>query len=516
VALSTEGWDAIVIGSGIGGLTCAAALAKYKHRVLVLEQHRVAGGLTHTFSREGWTWGVGVHYLGDMGQEDEAEGLLEWISDGTIRMASMGPVYDAIHFPDGFVTHFARPEEALRRELKAKFPDSISEIDAWFDALHAAQSAGHAVFALRAMAEPMASLYRIWKSESINRWCGRTTREVLTQLIKDPRLCSVLAAQWGDYGSLPSRSCFGIHSIVVSNFFNGGFYPVGGAGVFAEQLSRVIEGAGGEVRVATRVSELLIESAKVVGVRTESGEEIRGTRVVSDIGARNTIARLLPPAMREGAWAREILALSPTAGHVALYLGLEGDIGSMGASTVNRWFYETWDLESSLWTDPLKQPKAPVMYVSFPSLKDPSHDPGPRKLHTVEAFAYADWRLFAPWETSRPGERPAAYRKLKAKIQQQMVAQFSCYFPALGPLIRYAEVSTPLSMTAATGAHEGAMYGLEPTPARFLCKWLHAKTPVDGLYLAGQDVATPGVQGAMMGGILAAAAIDAKLLSRLG
>ena len=509
-------WDTIVIGSGIGGLACAAALAKYKHKVLVLEQHHVAGGLTHTFSREGWTWGIGVHYLGDMGQEDEAEGLLEWISDGTIRMASMGPVYDAIHFPDGFVTHFARPEEALRRELKEKFPDSVSEIDTWFDALRAAQSAGHAVFALRAMAEPMASFYRIWKSEAINRWCGRTTREVLSQLVTDPRLCSVLAAQWGDYGSLPSRSCFGIHSVVVSNFFNGGYYPVGGAAVFAEKLSRVIEAAGGEVRVDNRVTELLIEDGKVTGVMTESGEIIRGPRVVSDIGARNTIAHLLPPAMRDGAWAREILGLSPTVAHVGLYLGLEGDVGSMGASTANHWFYETWDIESSLWTDPLKQPTAPVLHVSFPSLKDPNHNPGPRKLHTVEAFAYTDWQLFAPWEKSRPGARPAAYRKLKAKIAQHMVAQFGRYFPALGPLIRYSEVSTPLSTMAVTGAHEGAMYGLEPTPARFLCRWLHAKTPVEGLYLAGQDVGTPGVQGAMMGGILAAAAIDAKLLSRLG
>lgn len=156
-----------------------------------------------------------------------------------------------------------------------------------------------------------------------------------------------------------------------------------------------------------------------------------------------------------------------------------------------------------------------MLRVSFPSLKDPSYDPGPRKLHTVEAFAYTDWQIFARWEDSVPNQRPAAYLRLKALIEKRMIAQFSRYFPALGPLIRHSEVSTPLSMTAITGAHEGAMFGIEPTPARFLCRWLHAKTPVSGLYLAGQDVGTPGVQGAMMGGILAAAAIEPKLLSRL-
>jgi all-trans-retinol 13,14-reductase len=509
-------WDVVVVGSGIGGLACAAALAKYRHRVLVLEQNQVAGGLTHTFTRGDWTWGVGVHYLGDMGQEDENEGLLEWISGGTIRMASMGPVYDTIHFPDGFVTHFVRPEEALKRELKAKFPASLGQIDSWFDALHAAQSAGHAVFALRAMPEPIATFYRLWRGETIDRWCGRTTREVLDELITDPRLRSVLAAQWGDYGSVPSRSCFGIHSVVVSNFFNGGYYPVGGAGVFAEKLTRVIEAAGGKVQLDTRVMGLLMEAGVVAGVETDAGEIFRTERVVSDIGARNTIAKLLPEPMREAEWAREILTLSPTVAHVALYLGLEGDIGAMGASASNHWFYETWDLESALWSSPREQSMAPVLYVSFPSLKDPSYDPGPRRLHTVEAYAYTDWQAFARWQDSTPGRRPAAYRKLKAHMEKQMIAQFSRYFPALGPLIRYSEVSTPLSMTATIGAHEGAMFGLEPTPARFLCKWLHAKTPVTGLYLAGQDVGTPGVQGAMMGGILAAAAIEPKLLSRLG
>ncbi|MET0218936.1 MAG: NAD(P)/FAD-dependent oxidoreductase [Burkholderiales bacterium] len=514
--MSRDDWDAIVIGSGIGGLACAAALAKYKHRVLVLEQHSVPGGLTHTFSREGWTWGVGVHYLGDMGQEDEEEGLLEWISGNTIQMASMGAVYDTIHFPGGFVTQFVRPEEALKRELKEKFPASVAEIDAWFDALRAAQSAGNAVFALRAMPDPMATFYRMWKGDTIGRWCGRTTEQVLQQIISDSRLRSVLASQWGDYGSVPSRSCFGIHSVVVSNFFNGGYYPLGGAAVYAEKLTQVIKAAGGEVRVNHRVTELLMDGEAVTGVSTEAGESFHAARVVSDVGARNTVARLLPEPLRDGEWAREILALSPAVAHIGLYLGLEGEIGSMGASASNHWFYETWDLESSLWTDPLKQPNAPALYVSFPSLKDPSHDPGPRQLHTAEVFAYTDWRPFAAWQDSRPGNRPAAYRKLRTQIRKHLVAQFGRYFPALAPLIRYSEVSTPLSTTAVTGAHEGAMYGLEATPSRFLCKWLHAKTPVQGLYLAGQDVGTPGVQGSMMGGILAAAAIEPKLLSRLG
>jgi len=62
-----EDWDAIVIGSGMGGLATAALLARYgRKRVLVLERHYVAGGFTHAFHRLGYEWDVGVHYIGQV------------------------------------------------------------------------------------------------------------------------------------------------------------------------------------------------------------------------------------------------------------------------------------------------------------------------------------------------------------------------------------------------------------------------------------------------------------------
>src|SRR5512134_3077176 len=117
-------WDAIVIGSGIGGLACAAALARMRRRVLVLERHDVAGGLTQTFSRDGYTWDVGVHYLGDMAPGRPARRVLDWLAGGAIEMASLGPVYDIVRFPDGFEFQYARPEAALRAGLLEAFPAS--------------------------------------------------------------------------------------------------------------------------------------------------------------------------------------------------------------------------------------------------------------------------------------------------------------------------------------------------------------------------------------------------------
>jgi all-trans-retinol 13,14-reductase len=95
------------------------------------------------------------------------------------------------------------------------------------------------------------------------------------------------------------------------------------------------------------------------------------------------------------------------------------------------------------------------------------------------------------------------------------MAQFGRHFPALAPRVVYSELSTPLSTVAFTGAEQGGVYGLEPSPRRFLSTSLRAKTPVPGLYLTGQDVGSAGITGAMMGGMLAAAALEPKLVARI-
>ena len=101
-------WDVIVIGSGMGGMACAAALAKYGRRVLVLEQHYIPGGFTHMFSRKGYHWDVGVHAMGEMRAEDVPGRLLRWLTNNQVKMQSLGSPYDRFYFPDNFYIEFPK------------------------------------------------------------------------------------------------------------------------------------------------------------------------------------------------------------------------------------------------------------------------------------------------------------------------------------------------------------------------------------------------------------------------
>jgi all-trans-retinol 13,14-reductase len=296
----------------------------------------------------------------------------------------------------------------------------------------------------------------------------------------------------------------------MGHYLEGAAYPMGGAAAIAKGLVPVIEAAGGSARAATAVSEILLENGKAVGVRASSNEEFRAPAIVSAIGAGETVKHLLPPEIRNGDWAHEIATFKPSICHFDLFLGFEGDIAQHGASRSNHWFYESWETDDAIWTAADEGP-IPMVFVSFSSLKDPTHDPGPLNRHSGDMLAWAEWSSVS--EVAAGG--PKAWAAFKQKVASRMMGSFAEKFPALAPLVVYRELGTPLATVSFTGHERGAFYGVETTPRRMLSSALNARTPVHGLFLSGQDVMTPGIAGALAGGMLGAAAIDPRVFQKL-
>jgi all-trans-retinol 13,14-reductase len=503
-------YDAIVIGSGMGGMTCAAMLAKQGKRVLVLEQHYVPGGFTHTFKRKGYTWDVGVHAVGEVTERSTPGRILARLTDGKLQWASLGPVYDEFHFPDGVRIDFPDNREAFRANLIAAFPDEVDAIDGYLDLVRDTCRGMQGHFMRLALPKTLGRLASMVSGKAGAVDFETTTLAAISKLTDNPQLQTVFAAQWGYYGSIPRRSSWVIQALVVKHFWHGGYYPVGGSAAIAETLLQTVADAGGWTVTMADVEEIEVEGNTAVGVRLRDGRTLRAKRIISAAGVQSTIRRLLPARFAEQSWAKAIGELRPASAHVCLYIGFKGDIREAGATAANKWFYDTWSLDFDAWdvSDGAKLGTADILYCSFPSLKDPEHDPGPEQRHTGEVVTFVPWSTFEPWLGSTWRKRGENYDALKAQMQAVLLEQLLTRMPGLREMVDYVELSTPLSTDNFCRPTKGSIYGIEPTPERYRVEALRPASPIKNLIFAGSEITSVGVIGAMMGGVRAASAAE--------
>ena len=503
-------WDAIVVGSGIGGLTVAATLSKLSHkRVLVLERHYTAGGFTHTFRRPGYEWDVGVHYIGEVHRpRSPMRRIFDFLTDGELQWADMGDVYDRIIIDDR-TYDFVKGRERFRETMHGYFPNEKQAIDRYLEKVDSTSKKAQLFFAEKAVPAMISTFFGGLMRRPLLKEARATTREVLESLTENQELIGVLAGQWGDYGLVPAESSFFIHAMVCGHYLRGAAYPVGGSARIAETILSVIQAAGGEVLTNAEVQEIVVEEGKAAGVRLHDGRVLRAPMILSDAGVANTYGKLLPTELVEQhGFRRNLEQVQPSVAHLSAYIGLRGTTEELGLSKPNLWVYPTPHHEQNVQRFVADSANAPpVVYLSFPSVKDPDFQRRYPGRSTIEAITLAPYSWFSKWEGTSWKKRGADYEALKEGLQNRLLETLYQHAPKTRGQIEICELSTPLTTQNFANHPFGEIYGLSHTPDRFEHRWLRPRTPIKGLYLTGADVCTAGVGGALMGGMLCSSAV---------
>lgn len=504
-------YDAIVIGSGMGGLTTAALLARQRGwRVLILEQHFTVGGMTHAFRRGRFHFDVGLHYVGNLHPGSQERRLYDYLTDGTLQWTQMPDEFERFLYPGLDFRVPSKPRDYQAR-LVARFPAEAEAIARYFKDVRRASLGYVAAHVGDTMPAPVRGGVRLVLARAM-RLAGMTTQAYLERTLRDPELRALLASQWGDYGLPPSESLFGIHAMIVQHYLRGAWYPVGGAQSIARAMLPAILAKGGKALAGRRVTEIVMEGGRAVGVKVQRtyrpdlpGEEYRAPVIVSDAGVYNTYLKLLP-ASAPVPFRAAVRDTPPGYSAVTLYVGLKASAATLGVRGENLWIFQGTDHEQVRAAEGVAGSVGGQVYVSFPSMKTPDAD-----AHTAEVISFVPYDLFQRWADQPWKQRDAAYQQLKAEISGTLLNLVEEKVPGIKALVEFQELSTPVSVEHFQGSPHGAFYGMPARPGRLFAPWTRAASPVSGLYLTGQDVMSLGIVGAMMGGVKCAGVIEGRL-----
>ena len=512
--------DAIVIGSGIGGMGMASILAQKKGmKVLLLEAAPVPGGCTHVHEIDGFEFASGIDSIGDMDPR-VGRGMfrpaIDFITGGKLEWAKMPDVHEICTFGDDVYEWFSSPEKNIEW-IERRFPGE-GDVRGYY-ALEEKIERWAASWAITKLA-PSWVPEGVRDAAYVGAWRTYMGRSVLDVLRKElgfsERLAAIFCYMYGNHGRTPDVAPFAFHAVNLFHYRNGAYFPVGGPGQIAECIIPIVEGAGGQLAVSSPVKRILVENDRAIGVELENGEKVFSKLVISAASAPTTFLDLLDRevAARHG-YVEKFDHIGPSPSHVYLLLGYDESVDLTKQIVWEMPTYEGVDRYDLSKADHIYKGEARFKnmggYLLSPSARDPLHGQRYPGTSTVVVLAEGIPAWVARAKTD------AAFRdEVREGLTENLTRIAHRHMPALvGKTPKLVRAGIPMGCNPR--AWHGSSLGLEPSGARFVehTHWLRPKTSIAGLWLTGQDSFSAGFCGSMLSSHVTYAAMTGNWFSLL-
>jgi prolycopene isomerase len=465
---SRDAYDAIVVGSGLGGLTSAALLARAGRRVLVVEGHDRPGGYAHAFRRRRYRFDSAVHLVGGCEPVPFLEGgllhrLLTALGvHGRCDFAAVDPCY-RVEWP-GLTLDAPCGLEPFTEAYVEQFPREAKGIRGFVQDCLAVR--GETSRAEEAAAGP---LVRREQFPTLLRYRRATLARVLEEHVADPSARAALASLWPYLGLPPSRVSFLYFATMLMSYVaDGAYYCRGTFQELADALVAALRGCGGELVLRTSVRRVCVEGGRVAGVVLEQGQRVAAPIVVSNADVRQTVGKLVGAEHFPARFRRRLEAATSSVSAFVVYAATSLDLAQ--AELAHETFlYAGPDHESAFAAGSTGD--SGWLSLTAPTLLDPSLAPAGEHLLVLTSLVGTD--------------AAARWSGRKARVERAMIARAERRLPGLSRALRFAEGATPHTMERYTRNAGGAIYGFDVTPRQVGPGRLDNATPLPGLLLVG-------------------------------
>lgn len=473
-----SGFDVIVIGSGIGGLVTATQLAAKGAKVLVLERYLIPGGSAGYFERQGYRFDVGASMIfgfGDRGTTNLLTRALDAV--GMTLDTIPDPVQIHYHLPNGLDLKVHRDYEKFLQELIAYFPHERNGIRQFYDECWQVFNCLNAM-ELLSLEEPR-YLMRVFFQHpfaclGLVKYLPQNAGDIARRYISDPALLQFIDMECYCWSVVPADRTPMINAgMVFSDRHYGGInYPKGGVGQIAQKLVAGLEAHGGQIRYKARVTEILQEQGRAIGVKLASGDTYYAKRIVSNATRWDTFEKMLSPEQKPRSEQRWQQRYQKSPSFLSVHLGVQAAALPPGTEC-HHILLEDWNqMEAEQGT----------IFVSIPTLLDPTLAPPDH--HIIHTFTPS-------WITNWQDLSATEYQQRKEIAAERLIDRLEKILPNLSQHLDYQEVGTPRTHRRFLGREDGT-YG--PIPKRKLAGLLGMpfnRTAIPGLYCVG-DSTFPG------------------------
>lgn len=492
-------YDAIVIGSGMGGLTAAALLSRRGFNTLLFEKEKQVGGYAVSFKRGDFTFDATGAFVGGCQEGGEFYHLLKEI--GAQEEIEFIPIHHIRNIYPGFEVHLRQGGfHSYLETLLDLFPEEEKGLKAY---LSLVKKIGEEVKSYSEMtwAKRLFFPFCFWNLIRFQRTNHGT---ILDGFFKGEEIKNALHTLPST--EPPSRLSFLFVAAVISKvLMEGVFYPKGGMGKMAGAMANAFLRAGGELHLQTEVDQILMKRGRVEGVVTKDGKIFESPLVISNINP-NLLVKMFPPDSQR-ILLRRTRGLEYSLSCFILYLATDLDLRGMGLPyfTYLRFLHDLEEENRMLCRDEV--PKNPTLIVSIPTLLDPLlAPPGQHLLKVLVTIPYG-------YRERWGGAYPEKYLQIKEEFSQHILQLLELkLIPHLREHLLFYEAATPLTLERYTGNERGAMYGLASIPQQ-MGPWRPPhRVPIPGLFQVGHYTRpSHGIVGASLSGLFAVRSILKQL-----